>query len=280
MKKVSIIIPVYNEEDVIIDCLTSLDKQTHSNFEVIVVDDGSTDNTPKLIGEHKVNKYKLTILKQKHKGPGAGRNLGSKKATGEILVFVDGDMTFDKDFLKKLVKPIETGDEKGTFSKEEYVSNWESAWARWWNINEGWANKRRHPAKYPDKQRVFRAILKSEFDRVGGFEPGGYTDDYSLFEKLGYMAVAVKGAKFYHKNPSSPSEIFNHAKWVGKREYKLGIPGLIFALLRASLPISLIIGLYKAVIKFEPAFVVFKVIYDFGIFLGILEYAFLKKQSK
>ncbi|MBU0572418.1 glycosyltransferase, partial [Patescibacteria group bacterium] len=45
MKKISVVIPAYNEEDVIIDCLSSLDKQTHSNFEVIIVDDGSTDKT-------------------------------------------------------------------------------------------------------------------------------------------------------------------------------------------------------------------------------------------
>lgn len=280
MKKISIVIPVYNEEDVIIDCLSSLNKQTHSNFEVIIVDDGSTDKTPKLIKKYKPDKYKLVIIKQNHEGPGAGRNLGVKKATGEILVFVDADMAFDRDFLKKLVKPIDLGKEKGTFSKEEYVSNWENIWAKCWNINEGWADKRRHPANYPDKQKVFRAILKSEFDRVGGFEPGGYTDDYSLSEKLGYKAVVAKGAKFYHKNPSSLSEIFRHAKWVGKRPYKLGVLGYIVALIRASLPVSLIVGLFKSIINFQPAFLIFKVVYDFGIFLGILEYIFLKRQSK
>jgi glycosyltransferase involved in cell wall biosynthesis len=280
MKNISIVIPAYNEEDAIIDCLSSLDKQAHSNFEVIIVDDGSTDNTPKLIKKYKPDKYKLTIIKQNHKGPGAGRNLGSNKAAGEILVFVDADMTFDKDFLKKLVKPIDSGKEKGTFSKEEHVSNWENIWARCWNINAGWADKRCHPENYPDKQKVFRAILKSEFNKVGGFEPGGYTDDYSLSEKLGYEAVVAKEAKFYHKNPSSLFEIFRHAKWVGKRPYKLGALGFIVALIRASLPVSLIIGLIKSIIKFQPAFLIFKVVYDFGIFLGILEYIFLKRQSK
>lgn len=280
MKKISVVIPAYNEEDVVIDCLSSLDKQTHTNFEVIIVDDGSTDNTPKLIKKYKSDRYKLVIIKQNHKGPGAGRNLGTKKATGGILVFVDVDMVFDKDFLKILVELIDSGREKGTFSKEEYVSNWDNIWARCWNINEGWVKKRRHSANYPDEQKVFRAILKSEFDKVGGFEPGGYTDDYSLSEKLGYEAVVAKGATFYHKNPSSLFEIFKHAKWVGKRPYKLGVLGYIIALIRASLPVSFIIGLFKSIIKFQPAFLIFKVVYDFGIFLGILEYIFLKKQSK
>jgi len=280
MKKTSVVIPVYNEEDVIMDCLFSLDKQTHPSFEVIIIDDGSTDNTRKLVKEYRSGKYKLVIIKQNHKGPGAGRNLGAKKTTGEILVFVDADMTFDKDFLKKLVKPIDLGKERGTFSKEEYVSNWNNVWARCWNINEGWVNKRRHPANYPDKQEVFRAILKSEFDKVGGFEPGGYTDDYSLYEKLGYKAVVAKEARFYHKNPSSLCEIFKHAKWVGKRPYKLGALGYIIALIRASLPVSLIVGLFKSIIKLQPVFLIFKVVYDFGLFLGIFSYVFLKKNAK
>ena len=81
-------------------------------------------------------------------------------------------MTFDKDFLKNLARPIEEGSVKGTFSKDEYVSNWENIWARCWSINEGWELKRRHPKNYPNHQPVFRAVLKSEFDRVGGFTPG------------------------------------------------------------------------------------------------------------
>ncbi|MEJ2348084.1 MAG: glycosyltransferase family 2 protein [Patescibacteria group bacterium] len=177
MKKLSVIISVYNEEKVVLDCLNSLEEQNHPNFEVIIVDDGSSDDTLKILESFKPKNYKIRIFKQQHKGPGAGRNLGAKKAKGEILVFVDADMTFAKDFLMKLVKPIDSSKEKGTFSKEEFVSNWDNVWARCWNINENWEVKRRHPANYPDKQKVFRAILKSEFERVGGFTPGGYTDD-------------------------------------------------------------------------------------------------------
>ena len=280
MKKISVVIPVYNEESVITDCLSSLNKQSHSNFETVIVDDGSTDKTPLLIKEYKPKNYKLILVKQNHKGPGAGRNLGSKRATGEILVFVDADMTFDKDFLNKLTKPIETEKEKGTFSKEEYVSNWESVWARCWNINEGWEDKRRHPANYPNKQKVFRAILKSEFDRVGGFDPGGYTDDYSLSEKLGHEAVIAGGARFYHSNPKSLLEVFRQAKWAGKRKYKFGYLGYLAALLRASLPVSLIVGLFKSLVNFQPAFLIFKLTYDLGIFMGVLGYIFLKRQSK
>lgn len=278
---ISVIIPTYNEGDVIGECLESLANQAYKDFEIIVVDDGSTDNSLGIVRKLQDSKtQKLEILEQKHLGPGEARNLGASRASGEILVFVDADMTFDKNFFKNLVKPISSGKVKGTFSKYEYVSNWENTWARCWNINQNWEERRRHPKGYPDKQKVFRAIAKKEFDRIGGFTPGGYTDDYSLYEKLGYMADSAVGAIFYHKNPSSISEIFSHARWVGKRKYKLGFLGYIIGLLRASFPVSLLLGIFKSVIHWQPAFVVFKVVYDFGIFLGILELVLFGKQTK
>ena len=86
--KVSVIIPVYNEEKVIGDCLDSLAKQTYKDLEIIVVDDGSTDNTFGVISKFQTPNYKLQILKQHHLGPGIARNLGAKHATGQTLVFV------------------------------------------------------------------------------------------------------------------------------------------------------------------------------------------------
>ena len=270
---ISIIIPTYNEEDVILDCLESLKRQSLKDFEIIVVDDGSTDST--------VNKLKeVTILHQNHLGAGAARNLGAKNAKGDILVFVDCDMTFDKNFLKMLVKPIISGKSKGTFSKDEYVSNWNNIWSKCWNKNEGWMDKKRHPKNYPDRQKVFRAILKSEFNKVDGFTAGGYNDDWSLSEKLGYEATVAPKAIFFHKNPSTLKEIYNHAKWVGKRRYKLYALGYMVALVRVSFPISLIIGLIKSLVIFNFQFLIFKLIYDFGIFVGILSYIFTKRGSK
>jgi glycosyltransferase involved in cell wall biosynthesis len=276
--KISIIIPTYNEEKVLVDCIKSLGNQTYKDFEIIVVDDGSTDGTIKVLSELKTNNLKLKTIQSSHLGAGAARNMGAKHAEGDILVFVDADMTFDKAFLVNLTKSIVSpppqgyGEVKGTFSKEEYVSNWENPWARCWNINEGWEEKRRHPKNYPDQQPVFRAILKSEFDRVGGFTPGGYDDDWSLAKKLGYEAVFAPEAIFYHKNPSSLSEVYRHAKWVGKRKYKMGVVGYFIALFRAILPFSIVAGISKGVINKNLRFIIFKIVYDFGTSLGILEY--------
>jgi len=277
---ISIIIPTYNDSNVLGNCIESLSAQTFTDFEIIVIDDGSSDKTLEILSDLRLKNLELKILKQSHGGAGAARNLGAGKANGEILVFVDADMTFDKDFLKNLVAPIIAGKTKGTFSKEEYVSNWDNLWARCWNVNEGWMEKRRHPQNYPDYQPVFRAILKSEFDTVGGFTPGGYDDDWSLYRKLGYEAVNAEGAIFYHKNPSSLGEIFNHAKWVGKRKYKMGFIGYIVALFRSSLPISIVVGIVKGIKNMDLRFVIFKAVFDFGIFVGILEFLLKGKTAK
>lgn len=279
MAKVSIIIPTYNEEKVISNCLESLQEQTLKDFEIILVDDGSTDKTLQIIENCKLKiavgaRVNLTLLKQSHMGPGPARNLGASIARGEILVFVDSDMTFAPIFLEKLIEPIERREAKGTFSKDELVANNENVWSICWGINEGWEKGKRHPRDYPNEQKVFRAILKSEFDKVEGFDPIGYTDDWTLSEKLGYLAKAAPGAVFHHENTGTLAEVFTQAKWIGKRQYKLGILGKLIAMARSSLPVSIITGVWKAILNLNPSFLVFKIVYDVGVFLGALTSAF------
>ncbi len=276
MIKISVVIPVYNEEKYVADCLNSLLDQSRKDFEIIVVDDGSTDGTKAIISSFP----KVQLIEGKHEGAGPARNLGVKVAKGEILVFVDADMTFTPTFIAELVSPIEKGKVKGTFSKNEIVANWDNVWSRCWNINEDWVDQKRHPVDYPNRQKVFRAIKKNEFKRVNGFDSRGYTDDWTLSEKLGYEAVAVDKAEFFHRNPEDLSEIIKQAMWVGKRKYKKGILGTTFALLRSSLPVSLIYGIYKSVNKQTPQFVVFKVVYDLAISVGILEYLLFGSSKK
>jgi len=276
--RVSVIVPTYNEEDVIKGCLKSLDKQNYKDFEVIVVDDGSTDKTLERIQD---TKYGIRVFKQGHKGAGAARNRGAKHAKGDILVFIDADMTFDKNFIKKLIDPIVKSEAIGTFSKEEYLANKDIVWARCWNINRGFPVDRMHPVDYPDTQKVFRAITKKAFEKAGGFdEKAGYTDDWSLAERLGKEAVVAPGAVFYHKNPETLDDVFIQSRWMAKRRYKLGVIGSLIALIRVSLPVSAVLGIVKAITHQLPAFVFFKIISDAGSFLGILEYLFLGKVSK
>ncbi len=267
---VSVIIPVFNEENDILECLRSLSDQSETDFEIIIVDDGSKDGTLKRVEESGV---KCLILRQNHKGAGAARNLAAKKAKGKILVFVDADMTFDVHFLEKLTEPIRKDLCYGTFSKEELLANKDNVWAICWNLNRGLPRDRMHDDSYPDRQKVFRAILKEKFDAVGGFDiRGGYIDDWTLSERLGVLAVNAPGAILYHKNPGSLSEVFDQSRWMAKRVYKLGIAGILIALIRVSLPVSVLMGTFGALGFLIPRFFVFKLVSDFGQFVGIFEY--------
>ncbi len=265
----SAILAVYNAESTIEACLNSLCSQTVL-IEIIIVDDGSTDHTHSLIVRtiEIFPQIKVTILKQNHGGPATARNLGASHANSNILLFVDADMTFDHDYVKDLITPIQNGAVVGTYTTEEQVSNWDNVWARCWNIQEGWEDKKRFPSNPPKYGTDFRAILKSEFDKVEGFDNIGYTDTWSLFNKLGVRPLSTK-AVCYHKNPSTLSAVFRQARWSAKRPYKYGLIGTLYALIRTSLPISLIIGLAKS--YKDPSFFIFKIVYDIGRFLGILE---------
>ena len=272
--KISVIIPFYKNISHLEKCLSSLAEQTCRDLEIILVNDGSplaAENLSRRQADWKMVTGNLQIFKQKHLGPAFARNLGASKARGEILVFVDADMTFDKNFIKDLVAPIIKGKTKGTFSKNEYTANWKNIWAKYWNYSFGLKYKRKIPINYPDTAPVFRAILKKEFDRVKGFESTGYADDWTLSKKLGYKAQAVKGAVYYHYNPQNLSEVFYQAKWRSKRGYKLGVIGELWALFLSLFPFSIVIGLYKSIKFKEPGFIIFKIVFDFGTLIGLLE---------
>ena len=180
--KVTVVIPTFNEEKFIVDCLSSLIGQTYRNFQVVVVDDGSSDKTL-LVARRFVETQKALnalIISRDHSGPGEARNFGALHGDGDILIFVDADMTFDPDFIKNLIAPIVNYGVIGTDSQEEYLANPGNYWARCWNIGRFSAAGARggNPLldMVPDKSNhggIYRAITKSKFDEVGGFESGG-----------------------------------------------------------------------------------------------------------
>ena len=96
MVKVSVIIPVYNVEDYLKECLDSVLSQTLKDIEVICVDDCSTDDSLKILQEYANNDDRIKIIKnEKNSGQGFSRNEGIKKATGEYIGFVDSDDFID-----------------------------------------------------------------------------------------------------------------------------------------------------------------------------------------
>jgi len=263
--EVSVIVAAYNEAECIGGCLATLQRQTHPSFEIVVVDDGSTDDTARIAGE-----FGVPVLRTEHLGPGLARNAGLAKTSGGILVFVDADMSFHERFLEQLVDPIVRSDVVGTFTKEEYVANWDNPWARCWTINCRLPDRKRHPAGYPDTDRVFRAIRRSDFMAVGGYDDAGYSEDHSLSRKLGCLAVSAPGAICYHSNPSSLKDAYLSARWYGRGDQ---IGRGLGEIIRHTPPFSLKNGLSRAIARRNPRYPIFQVVYDIGLLVGMAQKA-------
>lgn len=130
MPKFSIVIPVYNVEKFIKRTLDSIVKQTYNDYEIIIVDDGSTDKSMDI-----VKKYDVKIINSKHVEVSEARNIGAKQAKGEYLIFLDSDDYWDKDLLKEVNKSIKNNpdlvrfqvrtvtdnNEKTDYNEEEFV---------------------------------------------------------------------------------------------------------------------------------------------------------------
>ena len=104
MTKFSIIIPVYNVEKFLPECLDSVAYQSLSDIEIICIDDGSIDSSSKILEQYAKNDKRLTILKQKNQGQGVARNNGLEIAKGDYILFVDPDDWIEADTLKILYK--------------------------------------------------------------------------------------------------------------------------------------------------------------------------------
>lgn len=104
LPKVSIIVPVYNAERYLSNCIHSILSQTYDNFELIIVDDGSTDNS-KIIYTS-ISDERLHIIHQNNLGASAARNAGLKKATGEYVTFVDADDTISPKMISTMINTI------------------------------------------------------------------------------------------------------------------------------------------------------------------------------
>ncbi len=118
--KVSIIVPIYNTEKYLKTCLDSIVNQTYKNLEVILVDDGSTDNSGKIIDEYAKKDSRIKAIHQKNAGQSAARNIGLKKATGDFISFIDSDDRVDKDFISELLAPYQNGNTSITVCGRHY----------------------------------------------------------------------------------------------------------------------------------------------------------------
>lgn len=110
MKKVSIIVPIYNGEKYIKQCIDSLINQSLKEIEIILINDGSTDNTKNIIENYSEKDKRIIVINKENSGPGSSRNIGINKASGEYIGFVDSDDYVEKTMYKDLYNLVKNQD--------------------------------------------------------------------------------------------------------------------------------------------------------------------------
>ena len=152
--KVSIIVPVYNVENTIERCLESLVKQTYKNIEILLINDGSQDNSLNICEEYKNNDNRIKIINQENKGLSGARNTGLNIANGDYICFVDSDDWVEKDFVqyginlvvKNNVKLAILGYYNSTETKDEFTT-------------KGWISKQE---KIITNEEAMRLLVEDE----------------------------------------------------------------------------------------------------------------------
>lgn len=99
---VSIIVPVYNTQDYLNNCINSILNQTYKNIEIILIDDGSTDRSAEICDQYAMIDDRVRVIHQKNSGVSNARNNGLEQSKGDYIAFVDSDDTIDKDFIEVL----------------------------------------------------------------------------------------------------------------------------------------------------------------------------------
>ncbi|MEE9323673.1 MAG: glycosyltransferase [Candidatus Aenigmarchaeota archaeon] len=211
---VSVIIPVYNGEKTIGECLSLLLKQTKKPEEIMVVDDGSTDNTVEIV--KKIKGVKL--IKQSHKGPASARNLGAKKAKGDILLFTDADCIPHRDWVSEMARSFENKETVGVQGR--YETNQKGLIPRFvqFEIEDRYdrMGKREHIDFIGSYSAGYR---KQTFLKFGGFDesfPIASGEDPELsfkISKFGNKMVFNDKAIVYHNHVDSLWEYLRQKLW-------------------------------------------------------------------
>ena len=286
MVQVSIIIPGYNEEKDIGKCISSLQMQSFFDFEMIIVDDGSIDKTVEIVKSFQKKDKRIKLIKGNHKGPGFSRNLGANKSKGKILVFIDSDMTFDKDYLKNLIVSMQKDKNLiGTTHDYEIANNLDNLWSRCWGKN-------RIDLRNKELGGIFRAIRKDKFLELGGFDSKyGYADDQTFWLKYKVLPYIAKNTTCYHKNPETLGEVYKQSRWIGASInlkitnlpiIKYFIPFIAVIASPVAIPILLIKKCYKNknFKLFFPWMFIFMSVRYFGTIAGIFRKIYFNKNMR
>jgi len=205
----SIVIPAYNAEKTLGECLNALQKQESAGeFEVIVVDDGSTDNSHSIAKEFAKKDNRFSLIRQKNSGPASARNAGAKIAKHEIIVFLDSDCVAEKNWLEEMLKPFADRNVVGV--QGAYKSMQKEIIAQFNQLEIEQRYEIMQKQKTIDWIGSYSAAYRKEvFLKEGGFDEGFLTSSgedpdlsYTLSEK-GYRLVFDPKAVVFHYHPST-----------------------------------------------------------------------------
>jgi glycosyltransferase involved in cell wall biosynthesis len=214
---ISVIIPAYNAGDTLPLCIDALMKQEYlHSYEVIVVDDGSTDRTGDI-----ARRYDIRYFRQPNQGPATARNNGTKEANGEIILFTDSDCVPDKLWIREMVRPFE--DEEVAGVKGAYKTKQKSLIARFAQVEFEERFELLRRAKRIDMVDTYSAAFRRDiFWKMGGFDesfPVANNEDTDFSYKLssaGYKMVFNPNAVVYHLNhPDSIKRYVRLKFWRG-----------------------------------------------------------------
>ncbi len=180
MTKVSVIIPCYNQEKYIADCLESILAQTFEDYEAIVIDDGSIDNSVKIVEEYQKKSDKIRLIRQENQGVVTARNNAIKQAKGKYIYPLDADDIAHPEALEKSVEAIESG-------KGDIISCKPAPFNKLEDIKIPYTKNFSNPSKF--NMAIQTCILnsslyrKSDFEKCGGYDKAfdnGW-EDYDLW---------------------------------------------------------------------------------------------------
>lgn len=128
--KISVIIPVYNAENYVGRCIESVQAQTYEDWQLILVDDGSTDNSLAICQKYAEKDKRIGVKHQENAGPGIARNVGINEAFGQYVVFIDSDDYIEKEYFQLLSEHdedvvfinVRNVDEEGRVVKEDFMA--------------------------------------------------------------------------------------------------------------------------------------------------------------
>ena len=107
MCKVSIVVPIYNSEKELPRCIDSILNQTFSDFELILINDGSKDGSLNILKEYEQKDKRVTVIDNENNGVSETRNIGIRRSSGDYIAFVDSDDYIESDMVEALVESVE-----------------------------------------------------------------------------------------------------------------------------------------------------------------------------